>query len=324
LILNSLRRAFTLIELLVVIAIIAILAAILFPVFAQAKEAAKDSANLSNHKQIGLAILMYGADYDDFFPLVQRREPTNTAIFGISTWQTECQPYIKNWDIMFHTKNNRGNPAFKNWQQMLNYGAVPRVANQNLTAFGPRDWMENTTALGSFSRRVCNSQACRYTGLMGIGCEGGSCTGTGFAYPATTVSNAPTPSLSQTSVDQVASTILAAEGGMWDLWMGGFGLDGILTYGGIWSPSDYQVQGLTTNVMAGPHGRKAPKPQSPDGACTPSLCSGMSFGIVNGINTSVYADGHAKSTNYRGGAMKIAQLGSGVWVITSMWPQGGF
>jgi prepilin-type N-terminal cleavage/methylation domain-containing protein/prepilin-type processing-associated H-X9-DG protein len=58
-------RAFTLIELLVVIAIIAILAAILFPVFAQAKAAAKKAANLSNLKQIGLATIMYSGDYDD-------------------------------------------------------------------------------------------------------------------------------------------------------------------------------------------------------------------------------------------------------------------
>ena len=62
------KRAFTLIELLVVIAIIAILAAILFPVFAQAKAAAKKAASLSNVKQQGLAIVMYGGDTDDMMP----------------------------------------------------------------------------------------------------------------------------------------------------------------------------------------------------------------------------------------------------------------
>jgi prepilin-type N-terminal cleavage/methylation domain-containing protein len=62
------NRAFTLIELLVVIAIIAILAAILFPVFAQAKQAAKKTASLSNVKQQGLAIVMYGGDNEDIFP----------------------------------------------------------------------------------------------------------------------------------------------------------------------------------------------------------------------------------------------------------------
>ena len=63
----STRRAFTLIELLVVIAIIAILAAILFPVFAQAKAAAKKTSALSNLKQNAVAVLMYNTDYDDTF-----------------------------------------------------------------------------------------------------------------------------------------------------------------------------------------------------------------------------------------------------------------
>lgn len=62
------KKAFTLIELLVVIAIIAILAAILFPVFAQAKEAAKKTKCVSNQKQLGLAFLMYATDFDDKFP----------------------------------------------------------------------------------------------------------------------------------------------------------------------------------------------------------------------------------------------------------------
>lgn len=62
------KKAFTLIELLVVIAIIAILAAILFPVFAQAKSAAKKATSLSNQKQIGLGLIMYAGDSDDVYP----------------------------------------------------------------------------------------------------------------------------------------------------------------------------------------------------------------------------------------------------------------
>src|SRR4051812_46081996 len=65
---TPMKRAFTLIELLVVIAIIAILAAILFPVFAQAKQAAKRTAELSNFKQISLSAILYSGDSDDVFP----------------------------------------------------------------------------------------------------------------------------------------------------------------------------------------------------------------------------------------------------------------
>jgi len=65
------RHGFTLIELLVVIAIIAILAAILFPVFAQAREKARQTTCLSNGKQIGLATMMYVNNYDEMFPFQQ-------------------------------------------------------------------------------------------------------------------------------------------------------------------------------------------------------------------------------------------------------------
>ena len=81
------RTGFTLIELLVVIAIIAILAAILFPVFAQAREKARATACLSNEKQIGAAYMMYATDYDGFLPL--------TLDSPGSSWTDQCQPYIK-------------------------------------------------------------------------------------------------------------------------------------------------------------------------------------------------------------------------------------
>jgi prepilin-type N-terminal cleavage/methylation domain-containing protein len=80
------RRAFTLIELLVVIAIIAILAAILFPVFARAKEAAKKTSCLSNQRQIGLGFGLYLPDYDDLLP--DRRDLKNSLPGGYRPWAT--------------------------------------------------------------------------------------------------------------------------------------------------------------------------------------------------------------------------------------------
>ena len=82
------RRGFTLIELLVVIAIIAILAAILFPVFARAREKAREINCLSNHKQLGLAFFMYTSDHAEMYP----PQPQ---------WKGRLQPYINNFDINY-------------------------------------------------------------------------------------------------------------------------------------------------------------------------------------------------------------------------------
>lgn len=90
---TSNKAAFTLIELLVVIAIIAILAAILFPVFAQAKEAAKKTGCLSNHKNLGLAVMLYTTDYDDTLNLLQIVDGT-----GQTRWYEMIYPYVKNGD----------------------------------------------------------------------------------------------------------------------------------------------------------------------------------------------------------------------------------
>jgi prepilin-type N-terminal cleavage/methylation domain-containing protein len=91
-----LRAAFTLIELLVVIAIIAILAAILFPVFAQAKAAAKKVACLSGQKQIGTGVHLYAADYDDMMVTGTQQQGTG---FSFAYFEGLLNPYIKNVDI---------------------------------------------------------------------------------------------------------------------------------------------------------------------------------------------------------------------------------
>src|SRR5579862_862151 len=111
------KRAFTLIELLVVIAIIAILAAILFPVFAQAREKARQTSCLSNAKQMGLAILMYVQDYDETYP---RACPDD---WWQLTWEFTTQPYIKNEQIFKcpsdsnqrQAVDQNGNPTDLSW-----------------------------------------------------------------------------------------------------------------------------------------------------------------------------------------------------------------
>ncbi len=96
------RKAFTLIELLVVIAIIAILAAILFPVFAQAKAAAKQSSCVSNIRQIGIGMIMYLADSDDYYPGNDQFEPASTNTSAADPripYDLLIMPYVKNTKI---------------------------------------------------------------------------------------------------------------------------------------------------------------------------------------------------------------------------------
>jgi prepilin-type N-terminal cleavage/methylation domain-containing protein/prepilin-type processing-associated H-X9-DG protein len=133
------RKAFTLIELLVVIAIIAILAAILFPVFARARENARRTSCLSNLKQIGLGIMQYVQDYDDTYPSTQRY--TNEGVNTNTTfWYWDIDPYVKSWQTYICPSSSQGygpadasypvsNPSYV---RAGNYGAnqlVMRVYN---------------------------------------------------------------------------------------------------------------------------------------------------------------------------------------------------
>ncbi len=128
-------RGFTLIELLVVIAIIAILAAILFPVFAKARENARKTNCLSNIKQMGLGIQQYAQDYDERLPAQwQNSSPVThtaygqTAVTNYFTWPELIGPYTKN-NQMFQCPS-------KQWAVMINYNSYPTAYHYNSNSSG--------------------------------------------------------------------------------------------------------------------------------------------------------------------------------------------
>jgi prepilin-type N-terminal cleavage/methylation domain-containing protein len=157
-----LKKAFTLIELLVVIAIIAILAAILFPVFAQAKTAAKKTAAISNQKQIGLAVLQYMADYDDTYPRNDGCElnsslnpaqndgragqdpsakcqdnPPNVAWrMNHFSWQKWVLPYTKNVQLFEHPGRDRLADQWERQGQIFGGFALNTALTGQLNTFG--------------------------------------------------------------------------------------------------------------------------------------------------------------------------------------------
>lgn len=101
--------AFTLIELLVVIAIISILAAILFPVFARARENARRTSCQSNLKQIALGIFMYKQDYDEIFPKRNINAASRTTATNPYGWADALNPYLKNTQIFKCPSSSAGN-----------------------------------------------------------------------------------------------------------------------------------------------------------------------------------------------------------------------
>src|SRR5436309_7806387 len=120
---NRLRRrhGFTLIERLVVIAIIAILAAILFPVFAQAREKARQASCMSNMRQFSTAGMMYTQDYDEKYVPPYKYEGTQGDISVLYWWDDLLQPYIKNRQL----------PLCPSWK-----GTTTSAAKVNLTLSG--------------------------------------------------------------------------------------------------------------------------------------------------------------------------------------------
>jgi prepilin-type N-terminal cleavage/methylation domain-containing protein/prepilin-type processing-associated H-X9-DG protein len=152
---NNKKSAFTLIELLVVIAIIAILAAILFPVFAQAREKARQTSCLSNMKQVGLGLLMYVQDYDENYPRADYWAPTpplNPAATGTFAarvnhykWPAWVLPYTKNTNIFRCPSRTRDQIA---WDQNGEYKGDGFALNLSVSGRPLNPVGENPSFLG--------------------------------------------------------------------------------------------------------------------------------------------------------------------------------
>ncbi len=185
----SRRHGFTLIELLVVIAIIAILAAILFPVFARARENARRASCSSNLKQIGLGVLQYTQDYDEAFPLsvVSINAPAANVPVG---WADAIQPYLKSTQIyQCPSESNPANanpasPGYTDYWMNKNAGdgaqTLPVLNNPTLTImFG--DSQSTTGGPLANSTARFRSNGCNGAGAAGATRFDPVCGGAGLA-----------------------------------------------------------------------------------------------------------------------------------------------
>jgi len=133
------KRGFTLIELLVVIAIIAILAAVLFPVFATARDKARQTSCASNLKQLGLAFLEYSQDYDETLPRGQQWSviaAANSISGGNSLswgpgWAAQVYPYVKSKQVYACQSDTYNNPTYDNLSYTYNYNIAQDTVSNN-------------------------------------------------------------------------------------------------------------------------------------------------------------------------------------------------
>ena len=158
------KKGFTLIELLVVIAIIAILAAILMPVFAQAREKARQSSCSSNLKQLLLGALQYIQDYDEKFPGWDGGASWNMPE-GSGWWMNQITPYVKNTQVYACPSDSRPDNQTTGWGYAIVPGSNPQRYYR--LSYGANEWIVNqgstynrTPALPLPAQTVFIAEAC--------------------------------------------------------------------------------------------------------------------------------------------------------------------
>lgn len=139
------RRGFTLIELLVVIAIIAILAAILFPVFARAREKARQTSCLSNVKQLVLGVMMYAQDYDESLPGYHFAGSPSSN----DQWHEVIEPYVKNEQLFICPSDRNRDPGYGWNYRFISYGthSSTSIVGDPITTLGTFEYPAETVLM---------------------------------------------------------------------------------------------------------------------------------------------------------------------------------
>jgi prepilin-type N-terminal cleavage/methylation domain-containing protein len=284
---NLKRKAFTLIELLVVITIIAILAAIIFPVFSQAKAAAKKADAFENLHQINVATVMYEGDYSDLAPLDFASSPETYY-----TWQDLIQPYAKSYGIVFDPmspyQNQDHTTANDYWES---FGMLPEagaVADGSYPNFVTRQiaWLQNYTPGGVMYDGIAGD------GVDPLGWAGGNFNTVAGGVPSKDISSLPRP----------AEYAMVFTSGNWD------GYHGVYGY-----PSGFGFCGGLGTIQNSYFGFQPRHSGGSDYCVTATRAT--DYGV--GMALVSFADGHAKAMS--SGALLVPDNGGGNF-LKYWWP----
>ncbi|HWD37451.1 MAG TPA: prepilin-type N-terminal cleavage/methylation domain-containing protein [Fimbriimonas sp.] len=269
------RRGFTLIELLVVIAIIAILAAILFPVFAQAKAAAKATSDLSNQKQLTLGVLMYANDYEDVLPDANSTDGDSNTFSR--TWVQKTTPYIKSLAIFQSPLDSKHDAAYASWAASF---SPDNFKNAIGISYAPNGYAHSDGSAG-FTSVGTDSDPWVFAGVMNQDDNGN------YMMPHTK---------SSTQVTQPAGTIMLA-----DLFSDAMRKEGCCGFGNNseWFSAAFLQIRVPGDIGYGYYDWFGPE-DIPNGTLSPTntFPNGPTAGvsITNGKNSNFsFVDGHVKS-----------------------------